>query len=535
MHWAYEGKKLDTVVKYMSWCPPWARGEDPGEVDSDLVGENLVVYDLVGRGRTPAFWWTLNCGWRGYNCVYDIHRLNLGAALASEAVTSAEDVQRAVRHAFVRDRPDIVTYMVALRAELLMRVVMPSVVPHNRRQKCVPLGRNEWGGTTGNPHTHGMVYGAGNPVLSWEHEVAVESEANEEPSVDGRKGVEQGHVGEGDAGDAGGEEATSVESGVEGDETTRPEALAKKPDFFVCGVCGSRDEDVGAAPTRRPRDSKQGRREQRQRAVERKRLELLETEARRAKALEKEAESVSGMERKIGAYFCDLVSEWNPTFSEDGEPRYQWDDELGAHDVWATIAVGDAPERVNLRALLDRAFAGDGPVDLEPVRRLVAALVQKSGRHDMHGKRAPSEKHPCARGKKGCLYCRYGFPHELLGRGGGGRVEVNMGDRPGRWEARFPRNDALVCGYEPHVLLANMGNVDWRPCLNLWAVVEYITKYATKPASGSRKMGDVLKDAVAEVCKYAPKDEEHEVGWRSLQKFYSRMLGERERERLQPV
>ena len=103
-----------------------------------------------------------------------------------------------------------------------------------------------------------------------------------------------------------------------------------------------------------------------------------------------------------------------------------------------------------------------------------------------------------------------------------------MGDRPGRWEARFPRNDALVCGYEPHVLLANMGNVDWRPCLNLWAVVEYIAKYATKPASGSRKMGDVLKDAVAEVCKYAPKDEEHKVGWRSLQKFYSRMLGERD-------
>ena len=328
MHWAYEGKKLDTVVKYMSWYPPWARGEDLGEVDTDLVGENLVVYDLVGRGRTPAFWWTLNCGWRGYNCVYDIHRLNLGAALAREAVTSPEDVQRAVRRAFVRDRPDIVTYMVALRAELLMRVVMPSVVPHNGRQKCVPLGRNEWGGTTGNPHTHGMVYGAGNPVLTREHEVAAESEAHEAPSdianrghqevaVDGGRGVEQGHAGEGGAPDAGREEATSVESGVEGDEATRPEALVTEPDFFVCGVCGSRDEDRaggGAAPTRRPRDSKQGRREQRQRAVERKTFELLETETRRAKELETEAESVRGMQRTIGAYFCDLVSEWNPTF-----------------------------------------------------------------------------------------------------------------------------------------------------------------------------------------------------------------------------
>ena len=340
-----------------------------------------------------------------------------------------------------------------------------------------------------------------------------------------------GGAGEEDVADVAGEEATSVESGVEEDEARPPDALAEEPDFFVCGMCGVGDGDDaarGAAPVGRPRDSKQARRERRQRAVERKRFEVLETEAKRAKELETEAQSVGGMERKIGAYFCDLVSEWNPTYSADGEARYQWDDELGAHDVWATITMGDAPERVNLRALLDRAFEGEGPVDLEPVRRLVAALVQKSGRHDLHGKRAISEKDPCARGKKGCLYCRYGFPHPLLDRGGGGQVEVSKGDRPGRWQARFPRNDAYVCGYEPHVLLANMGNVDWRPCLNLWAVVEYITKYATKPASGSRKMGDVLKDAVAEVCKYAPKDEEHKVGWRSLQKFYSRMLGERE-------
>ena len=56
MQWAYEGKELDTVVKYMSWCPPWVRGEDPGAIDYDLLGDNAVVYDLAGRGRTPAFW-----------------------------------------------------------------------------------------------------------------------------------------------------------------------------------------------------------------------------------------------------------------------------------------------------------------------------------------------------------------------------------------------------------------------------------------------------------------------------------------------
>ena len=64
--------------------------------------------------------------------------------------------------------------------------------------------------------------------------------------------------------------------------------------------------------------------------------------------------------------------------------------------------------------------------------------------------------------------------------------------------------------------------------MNLWAVVEYITKYATKAPSGSRRLVDVSKDAVAGVSKHLPKEQEHAIGWRSLQKFYSRMLGERD-------
>ena len=107
-------------------------------------------------------------------------------------------------------------------------------------------------------------------------------------------------------------------------------------------------------------------------------------------------------------------------------------------------------------------------------------------------------------------------------------MKLEKGDREGQWHARFPRNDELCCSYEEHVLLANMGNVDWRPCLNLWAVIEYITKYATKAPSGSRKVGEVLRDAVSEVCKYTPQEQEQSVGWRALQKFYSRMLGERD-------
>ena len=73
--------------------------------------------------------------------------------------------------------------------------------------------------------------------------------------------------------------------------------------------------------------------------------------------------------------------------------------------------------------------------------------------------------------------CRYGFPHVLRSRSSASPAGMEKGEQPGSWFLRMPRNDSLVCAYEPHVLLANLGNVDWRPMLNLWAVVEYVSKY----------------------------------------------------------
>ena len=29
MQWAYEGKKLESTVKHLSWVPPWVNVEDP--------------------------------------------------------------------------------------------------------------------------------------------------------------------------------------------------------------------------------------------------------------------------------------------------------------------------------------------------------------------------------------------------------------------------------------------------------------------------------------------------------------------------
>ena len=126
--------------------------------------------------------------------------------------------------------------------------------------------------------------------------------------------------------------------------------------------------------------------------------------------------------------------------------------------------------------------------------------------------------HACARGTEKCPVCRYGFPRERLAPSPDRPMVMEKGEREGQWFARFPRNDRLCCSYEPHVLLANMGNIDWRPVLNLWAVVQYVTKYATKAPKGSRRLQEVLHDAVDEVCTYVPEGEGADFLRRSIQK-----------------
>ena len=251
------------------------------------------------------------------------------------------------------------------------------------------------------------------------------------------------------------------------------------------------------------------------------------------------------LEEKFSKFFQDLVSTWNPCYSKDGVCRFDWDAEVEAHDVEVDAAgmtdlpsEGDGlhrwPERVRLSKVLEETFrTNDGTsdreqVDVQPLRRLVAALVQTSARHDLHGKDKPViGVHACARGKPGCAKCRYGFPiKELRPRLGGCDCLLVKGDREGQWHLRTPRNDELCCSYEDHVLLANLGNIDWRPCLNLWAVVQYISKYATKAPKGSRRIAEVLSDAVDDVCRFVPK--EQDFLRRSIQRFFARTLGERD-------
>ena len=64
--------------------------------------------------------------------------------------------------------------------------------------------------------------------------------------------------------------------------------------------------------------------------------------------------------------------------------------------------------------------------------------------------------------------------------------------------------------------------------MNLWAVCEYVTKYATKAPKGTKRMGDVLAAAVDEVCKYEPDNEGVDMLRKSLRKVFAKTIGDRD-------
>ena len=166
MQWAYESKKLDSTVKHLSWIPPWvdARGQS-GElpqgrcfIDKE-VEDKVVVGDEVGLGRHPSLWWTMNCK---YNAAYDVQRMNT-QSLIGDALLDAHDASHSQeRFSFTKNSADLVAYMMAVRTELLMRVVMPEVVPHSAEQRYMAMARMETG-SGGNPHYHGFSVGKSGP------------------------------------------------------------------------------------------------------------------------------------------------------------------------------------------------------------------------------------------------------------------------------------------------------------------------------------------------------------------------------------
>ena len=115
----------------------------------------LVGQDPYGYGRHPAFWFTLNCP---YNYLYDIHRFQGNTTCFHPTDRKAMEQ----RWRWCLDNPDIVCFLHAVRVELLVRMVMPTIVPVSDEHPFHYWVRFEEG-PNGNPHAHGMAYAAKNP------------------------------------------------------------------------------------------------------------------------------------------------------------------------------------------------------------------------------------------------------------------------------------------------------------------------------------------------------------------------------------
>ena len=97
------------------------------------------------------------------------------------------------------------------------------------------------------------------------------------------------------------------------------------------------------------------------------------------------------------------------------------------------------------------------------------------------------------------VYCRYVCPEPLL-RLDWSKLATVVDDlhRPGLRNLCLARNDSLINSFEEHLLLMNLGNIDWRPLLNLWTVLEYLTKYTAKAGKGIQAPGKTFRGRVGQ-------------------------------------
>ena len=124
------------------------------------------------------------------------------------------------------------------------------------------------------------------------------------------------------------------------------------------------------------------------------------------------------------------------------------------------------------------------------------AILEDGQRHDGvlgHGYDRPTlGVRPCARHdvKRKEVYCRYVSPRKIRQFRPAETPGVIEEDpyRPDLRNLFLERNDGLINNFEEHLLLSNLGNIDWRPLLNLWSVMEYLTKYTAKAGKGSKHL-----------------------------------------------
>ena len=93
-----------------------------------------------------------------------MQRLNVDSASGRAGLRTRGEGEKEERFAFTRENPDLVAYELALRTELHMRMVMPTIVPHSEEWPYMAMSRFETG-PGGNPHNHGFSMGTPGPVV----------------------------------------------------------------------------------------------------------------------------------------------------------------------------------------------------------------------------------------------------------------------------------------------------------------------------------------------------------------------------------
>ena len=225
-------------------------------------------------------------------------------------------------------------------------------------------------------------------------------------------------------------------------------------------------------------------------------------------------------EADLASFYDQYVRESHPAKEANGEPLYPF-------LIENLLLPGMArPQTVNLYDLLERTFATPGEPDLSELKTVLLALIEDGQRHTWHGHRVPTwGRDPCARklrrrGEREQVYCRYLFllEHVLATVNHLGHVRVDP-YRQNLLNLFLGRNDSLLNNFEEHLLLMNMGNVDWRLLINLWSVLEYLSKYTAKIGKATHHIGKLFGDVAATVCEFEQEDGVHDLWRRTIMKF----------------
>ena len=196
------------------------------------------------------------------------------------------------------------------------------------------------------------------------------------------------------------------------------------------------------------------------------------------------AEGREDEKRELLGYYDSYISAWNlGSISADDIRRYQ--QETPNHPQLANPTI-TTPQAGRHPCQLRYGESDDPAND-------IAQLVNVTNRH----RRCSTTT--CLKKKRGHLVCKAGFPQEL-------RAESAFipGDREGEYKYAPARNDPIFNHFPRRWIQFQRANMDLKPVLSKYAVVQYITKYCTK----NEPISNTLQAVTEKVLQQQPADAE---------------------------